>query len=65
MLYYQRTSIVIPQLDLLQKISPIDVCCVRGVSMFHDGDLQSGIALALTEAKLVACFVTGALNTFV
>ncbi|KAH6671716.1 hypothetical protein B0J14DRAFT_618207 [Halenospora varia] len=26
--------------------------------MFYDGDLQSGIAKALREAKLVACFVT-------
>ncbi|KAH8667433.1 hypothetical protein BGZ60DRAFT_409242 [Tricladium varicosporioides] len=26
--------------------------------MFYDGDLQSGIAKALQEAKLVACFVT-------
>lgn len=27
--------------------------------MFHDGDLQSGIALALSQSKLLACFVTG------
>jgi hypothetical protein len=25
--------------------------------MFYEGDLQSGIALALAESKLVACFV--------
>ena len=29
--------------------------------MFHSGDLQSGIAQALTESKLVACFVRGKL----
>ena len=27
--------------------------------MFFDGDLQSGINIALKEAKLVACFVRG------
>ena len=27
--------------------------------MFFDGDLQSGIALALSESKSVACFVKG------
>ena len=27
--------------------------------MFYDGDLQSGIALALKESKLVVCFVKG------
>ena len=27
--------------------------------MFFDGDLQSGIALALRENKSVACFVKG------
>ena len=26
--------------------------------MFYDGDLQSGIALALRESKSVACFIT-------
>lgn len=28
--------------------------------MFFDGDLQSGIALALSQSKSVACFVKGA-----
>jgi len=27
--------------------------------MFHEGSLQSGIALAIKESKLVACFVRG------
>lgn len=27
--------------------------------MFFDGDLQTGIALALSESKSVACFVKG------
>ncbi len=27
--------------------------------MFYEGDLQSGIAKAVQEAKLVGCFVTG------
>jgi hypothetical protein len=27
--------------------------------MFYEGDLQSGIAKAVQESKLVACFVTG------
>lgn len=27
--------------------------------MFHDGDLQSGIALALSHTKLLACLVIG------
>lgn len=27
--------------------------------MFYDGDLQSGIALALEDSKLVACFIKG------
>lgn len=27
--------------------------------MFHEGSLQSGIALAIQESKLVACFVRG------
>lgn len=27
--------------------------------MFHEGSLQSGIALAIQEQKLVACFVRG------
>ena len=27
--------------------------------MFFEGDLQSGIALALSESKSVACFVKG------
>ena len=27
--------------------------------MFYEGDLQSGIGLAMQEAKLVGCFVTG------
>lgn len=27
--------------------------------MFYDGDLQSGIAHALSQSKLLACFVTG------
>lgn len=27
--------------------------------MFHEGDLQSGIALALQESKRVICFVSG------
>lgn len=33
--------------------------------MFHEGDLQTGIALAIQESKSVICFVTGArhLNT--
>lgn len=25
--------------------------------MFHEGDLQSGISLAIQEQKLVACFI--------
>ncbi|KAK8154999.1 hypothetical protein BKA80DRAFT_282458 [Phyllosticta citrichinensis] len=29
-------------------------------AMFHQGDLQSGISLALQQSKSVACFVTGA-----
>ena len=29
----------------------------RRVDMFYHGDLQSGIALALSESKLVCCFV--------
>jgi hypothetical protein len=32
--------------------------------MFYQGDLQSGIAKALQESKLVACFVTGTVVTF-
>lgn len=28
-------------------------------NMFHQGSLQSGIALAIQEQKLVACFVRG------
>lgn len=28
-------------------------------AMFFDGDLQSGIALALSQSKSVACFVKG------
>lgn len=27
--------------------------------MFFEGDLQSGIALAIKDSKLVACFVRG------
>jgi hypothetical protein len=27
--------------------------------MFYDGDLQSGIALAVREAKSVICFIQG------
>ena len=27
--------------------------------MFYDGDLKSGIALALKDSKYVACFVRG------
>jgi len=27
--------------------------------MFYEGDLQSGIAKAVQESKLVVCFVTG------
>lgn len=27
--------------------------------MFHDGDLQSGITTALSQSKLLVCFVTG------
>jgi hypothetical protein len=27
--------------------------------MFHEGSLQSGIALAIQQQKLVACFVQG------
>lgn len=27
--------------------------------MFHEGDLQSGIALAVQEGKAVVCFVRG------
>ena len=27
--------------------------------MFYAGDLQSGIALALQESKVVACFIKG------
>jgi hypothetical protein len=30
--------------------------------MFHDGDLQSGIALAIQQSKSVACFVRGLQN---
>jgi len=29
------------------------------LTMFYDGDLQSGIALALKDSKSVACFVKG------
>lgn len=29
------------------------------LTMFYEGDLQSGIALAIQESKLVACFVRG------
>ena len=29
--------------------------------MFHEGDLHSGVAQALAEAKLVACFLRGKL----
>lgn len=29
--------------------------------MFYEGDLQSGIALAMQQAKMVLCFVTGEL----
>lgn len=29
------------------------------LTMFHNGDLQSGIALALSHTKLLACFVAG------
>ena len=32
--------------------------------MFYDGDLQSGIALALAESKLVGCFVRSEPPTF-
>lgn len=28
-------------------------------TMFYEGDLQSGISLAIQESKLVACFVRG------
>jgi hypothetical protein len=28
-------------------------------NMFHEGSLQSGIALAIQQQKLVACFVRG------
>ena len=31
------------------------------LDMFFDGDLQSGIALALRDSKYVACFVKGVL----
>jgi len=32
--------------------------------MFFDGDLQSGIALALKDSKFVACFVKGMQRSF-
>ena len=31
--------------------------------MFFEGDLQSGIALAIQQAKRVVCFVRGRLDT--
>ena len=31
--------------------------------MFYDGDLQSGIAQAVGQSKMVACFVTGKIFT--
>lgn len=31
--------------------------------MFHQGDLQSGIALAIQQSKSVACFVRGTRST--
>ena len=32
---------------------------VSVLQMFHKGDLQSGIAQALADSKLIACFVSG------
>jgi hypothetical protein len=32
------------------------------LEIFHEGDLQSGIALAMQQAKIVLCFVKGELS---
>ena len=31
--------------------------------MFYEGDLQSGIAKAIQEARLLACFLTGSMKS--
>ncbi len=33
------------------------------LKMFYEGDLQSGITLAIQQAKLVVCFVHGACSS--
>lgn len=51
--------------SLFQRASPSfprehpPLCLHSLANMFHEGTLQSGIALAIKEQKLVACFVRG------
>lgn len=51
--------------SLFQRASPSfprehpPLCLHSLAIMFHEGTLQSGIALAIKEQKLVACFVRG------
>lgn len=51
---------------LLTSMSPIPsylTSCLDTIpsqkTMFHEGDLQSGIVRAVQESKSVVCFVTG------
>jgi hypothetical protein len=60
-------SVVVCLLELRPKVLHVNISrnikylSTRNNSstMFHEGDLQSGIALAVRELKLVICFVRG------
>jgi hypothetical protein len=45
----------------LQHFGPSPRNPEKVLEMFHKGDLQSGIALAVQQAKSVLCFVKGEL----
>merc|ERR1712093_369250 len=44
--------------SLQNNIKTSQLYPIKSLKMFYEGDLQSGIGLAMQEAKLVGCFVT-------
>ena len=52
--------LALPSLLSVIDTLAIDLPVSTNRAMFFEGDLQSGIALALSESKSVACFIKGA-----
>jgi len=52
-------TLYLPYITSSYSFSPYVQVLQFTKTMFHDGDLQSGIARAVQESKSVVCFVNG------